>query len=81
MSIYLAHVGVAAVNGDVTPLDDVKIILCGWVAQDEILENHVLAVLEIDKRRNGRILGDMPHPHLTGDVVQKGRAAAVDHIL
>lgn len=42
---------------------------------------HVPAVLEIDEGRNGRILGDMPHPHLTGDVVQKGRTAAVDHIL
>ena len=81
MSIYLAHIRVAAVNGDVTPIDDVKIILCGRVAEDEVLEGHVPAVLEIDEGRNGRILGDMPHPHLTGDVVQKGRTAAVDHIL
>ena len=79
MSIYLAHIRVAAVNGDVTPLDDVKIILCGWVAQNEILENHVLAVLEIDKRRNDRILRNMLHPDLGGNVIQKGRTAAVNH--
>lgn len=65
----------------VSPLDDVEVIPGGGVAEDEVLEGHVPAVLEIDEGRNGRILGDMPHPHLTGDVVQKGRTAAVDHIL
>ena len=65
----------------VSPLDDVEVIPGGGVAEDEVLEGHVPAVLVIDEGRNGRILGDMPHPHLTGDVVQKGRTAAVDHIL
>ena len=79
--VNLSHIRVAAVNGDVAALDDVKIILGGRIAQDEILEGHVLAVLEIDKGWHNRILRNMLHLLLGVDVVQKGRTAAVDHIL
>ena len=79
MSIYLAHVGVAAVNGNIAPLDDVEVIPGGGVAEYEVLENHVLAVLEIDKRRNDRILRNMLHPDLGGNVIQKGRTTTVNH--
>ena len=77
--VNLSHIRVAAVNGDIAALDDVEVILSGRVAQDEILENHVLAVLEIDKRRNDRILRNMLHPDLGGNVIQKGRTTTVNH--
>ena len=67
--VNLSHIRVAAVNGDIAALDDVEVILGSRVAQDEILENHVLAVLEIDKRRNDRILRNMLHPDLGGNVI------------
>ena len=49
------------------------------IAKDEVLEGHVLAILEIDKGRNCGILGNMFHPDLGGNVVQQGRATSVDH--
>ena len=75
----LTHIRIAAVNGDVATLDDVKIILGGRIAQDEILEGHVLAILEIDKGRNNGVLWNMLHLLLGVDVVQKSRTTAVDH--
>ena len=77
--VNLSHIRVAAVNGDIAALDDVEVILSGRVAQDEILENHVLAVLEVDKGRNDGILRNMLHLLLGVDVVQKGRTTAIDH--